>query len=56
MPYWPPTPPTRTLSWLQLVQEADPAFQTLLQRPVIYEFSNGRKFVQPLPYYTSTST
>lgn len=39
-------PPTRILSWQQLVQDADPDWQKLNLRPVIYKFSNGRKFVK----------
>lgn len=49
-------PPTRILSWQQLVQESDPDYQRLLQRPVIYEFSNGRTFLQPSGYYSGWAT
>ena len=38
-------PPTRIISWLQTVREADPNWQRGLLRPWIYEFSNGRRFV-----------
>lgn len=44
-------PPTRILSWQQMVQEADPNWTRLLAQPVIYEFSNGRAFIQPVPAY-----
>lgn len=60
VPPGPPTfhyfspPPTRILSWLQLCLESDPSFRRLSQRPWIYEFSNGRLFVESLPLYGST--
>lgn len=38
-------PPTRIISFQQLVQEADPAWNRLKQRPWIYEFSNTRRFL-----------
>jgi hypothetical protein len=51
--YFPP-PPTRILSWLQMCLESDPSFRRLSQRPWVYEFSNGRLFVERLPVYGST--
>lgn len=39
-------PPTRILSWQQQVQEADPNWLRDSLRPVIYQFSNGRRFVR----------
>lgn len=45
-------PPSRTLSWQQLVQEADPDWARKYQRPVCYVFSNGRKFVWDPQVYT----
>lgn len=47
-------PSTRILSWLQLCLESDPSFRRLSQRPWIFEFSNGRLFVESLPVYGST--
>lgn len=55
MATWPAPPPTRILSWQQLVLEADPDYQRLNQRPVVYQFSNGRTFVERPDIYTSTS-
>jgi len=49
-------PTSRTLSWEQMVLEADPDYQRLNQRPVAYIFSNGRVFVARPDIYTSTST
>lgn len=47
----------RILSWAQMVQEADPDWRQLSLRPWVYEFSNGRRFVESLPVYTQgTST
>lgn len=46
-----PAPPTRILSWRQMVQEADPNFVRLSLQPWVYEFSNGRLFVDTLPTY-----
>lgn len=40
-----------TRSWRQRVLEADPDFLRLSLRPVVYEFSNGRKFLQPADPY-----
>jgi hypothetical protein len=34
--------------------EADPDFRRLSLRPWIYEFSNGRMFIESLPVYGST--
>jgi len=52
---WPSPPPTRILSWLQMVREADPNFTRTSLQPVAYELSNGRVFVDPIQLYTSTS-
>ena len=46
-------PPTRILSWAQLCLEADPTFRQLSLRPWVYQFSNGRRFVQGIPVYGS---
>ncbi len=40
-----------TRSWRQKVLEADPNFLRKSLRPVVYEFSNGRKFQQPADPY-----
>lgn len=40
-----------TRSWRQKVLEADPNFLRKSLRPVVYEFSNGRKFIQPADPY-----
>ncbi len=53
---WPKPPPTRILSWLQMVVEADPNYEYELRRPVIYEFSNGRKFRAPANPYANYDT
>lgn len=50
--FWPGTPPTRQLSWTQLVRDSDPNFTRLSLQPWCYEFSNGRLFVDTLPTYT----
>lgn len=50
---WPAPPPTRILSWLQMCLEADPSFHQLSLRPWVYEFSNGRLFIEALPVYGS---
>ena len=42
---------TRILSWLQLVQEADPNYRQMSNRPMAYVFSNGRMFYDPVPLY-----
>lgn len=47
-------PPTRIISFLQKVVEADPTYYKQLIQPTIYEFSNGRKYIAPVPLYTST--
>ncbi len=44
-------PPSRTVSWLQLVLEADPEFRQLSNRPMAYIFSEGRVFYDPMPLY-----
>jgi hypothetical protein len=38
--------PTRILSWAQMVSEADPNFRNKSLHPWVYEFSNGRLFVE----------
>lgn len=43
-------PPTRLISWQQLVLDADPDWYPRYQRPWIYEWSNGRRHYQSLPY------
>jgi hypothetical protein len=48
---WPAPPPTRILSWNQMVRVSDPGFTRLSLQPWVYEFSNGRLFVDPLPLY-----
>lgn len=46
-------PPTTTRSWRQKVMDADPNWLKESLRPIVYEFSNGRKFEQkPDPYST----
>jgi hypothetical protein len=44
-------PPTRLLSWSQLVREADPDYTRLSLQPWVFSFSNGRLFVDWLPLY-----
>lgn len=52
-----PSPPARTISWMQEVLYADPNWNQGYTRPIIYEFSNGRTFTAPIPLYgTSTNT
>lgn len=46
-----PAPPTRILSWQQLVLEADPDWRRLSLQPWVFDFSNGRLFVDWLPVY-----
>lgn len=42
---------SRTISYAQLVAEADPNWQKDYLRPVAYRFSNGRVFYnKPNPY------
>ena len=43
---------SRTLSWQQIVQEADPDWAYQSQRPVVYRFSNGRTFRRPADIYS----
>lgn len=45
--------PSRTLSWQQLVQESDPDWARKYQRPIAYEFSNGKTFVDRPDRYTT---
>lgn len=42
--------PTRIISWQQVVLDADPDWYPRYQRPWIYEWSNGRRHYQQLPY------
>jgi hypothetical protein len=44
-------PPTRIISFSQLVQEADPNYRRTSLQPVTYEFQSGRKFIQPVNVY-----
>lgn len=44
-------PPTRIISFLQQVIEADPSFYEKQKKPVQYEFSSGRTFIAPFPLY-----
>jgi len=44
-------PPTRILSYAQLVLEADPDWQKDAMRPYLYEFSNRRRFYATVPMY-----
>ena len=47
-------PNTSVRSWAQIVRDADKDFDLESRRPVVYEFSNGRKFRQkPDPYATA---
>lgn len=43
--------PTRIISWQQLVLENDPDWVRLSLNPVVWEFSNGRRFVDPAQPY-----
>ncbi len=44
-------PPTRLISWQQVVLEADPDYWALKNRPWIYEMSNARRFYATVPTY-----
>ena len=55
MTTWPSPPPTRILSWSQMVREADPNYTKLSLQPWIFEFSNGRLFVDWMPLYSDTT-
>lgn len=48
-----PAPPTRILSWQQMVLEVDPTYQRNSLQPWVFEFSNGRLFVDWLPVYNN---
>ena len=49
--------PTRIISWQQLVLENDPDWVRLSLNPVVWEFSNGRRFVDPAqPYFPLPSS
>jgi len=43
--------PTRIISWQQLVLENDPDWVRQSLNPVVWEFSNGRRFVDPAQPY-----
>jgi hypothetical protein len=45
-------PPTRIISWQQLVLEADPNWQKAYRSPWVYDFSNGRLFYAPTSLYS----
>lgn len=51
-----PQPSSRTISWQQQVNESDYTWSLYYQRPIVYEFSNGRTFVWRPDVYTTTST
>lgn len=42
---------SRIISWQQLVLEADPEYWQRKNRPMKYEFSNGRRFYDTWPTY-----
>lgn len=44
-------PPTRLISWQQVVVETDPNYWQAKTRPWNYEFSNGRRFYATVPTY-----
>jgi hypothetical protein len=50
----PAPPPTRILSWQQMVEENDPDYYKRLLRAITYEFSNGRRFVGVPNVYTAS--
>ncbi len=43
--------PTRIISWQQIVLENDPDWVRLSLNPVVWEFSNGRRFIDPAQPY-----
>lgn len=47
---------SRTISFLQLCEEADPDYWEEMLRPVQFEFSNGRKFRRPTNPYGTPAT
>jgi hypothetical protein len=51
MAYFPKPPTTRILNWAQMVREADPDYTRKSLQPWTYEFSNGRRFLDPLPNF-----
>ncbi len=55
MTFWPSPPPTRIISFQQIVMEADPYYQRDLRQPMNYEFSNRRLFYQFPPVYSLPS-
>lgn len=44
---------SRTISWQHEVQVADQEWVQRYQRPIVYEFSNGRNFVWNPATYTT---
>lgn len=54
MPQQSPPPPTRIISWRQMVLDADPDWSRNYQRPKVYFFSNGREFEWDPNTYTDT--
>lgn len=46
-------PPTRIISWRQVIQDADPQWQREQQRPWNFDFSNGRLFYWNPQTYTT---
>lgn len=48
-----PQPASRTISWLNQVIEAENDWNQRYQRPVVYEFSNGRTFQWNPQTYTT---
>lgn len=44
---------SRTISWSQEVIASDPEWVKKYQRPIVYEFSNGRTFVFRPDVYTT---
>ena len=51
MAFYPGGGKTSILSWSQMVREADPNYTRLSLQPWVYEYSNGRLFVDTLPLY-----
>jgi hypothetical protein len=46
-------PPTRIISWQQVTQDADQDWNRQKQRPWIYQFSTGRRFLWRPDIYTA---
>jgi hypothetical protein len=49
-------PKSRLRSLRQLIAETDPDFDKDRRNETAYEFSNGRRFVQPNPLYGTSSS